>query len=121
MKHKNVKTGLATHFTIRENNNWWNLLKYPIIHVEIVSEYILRYTESRVWISVEMNKYFLCYNRKPGFQFQNSRPGPGFTTHFTNTRGEGTNPYILDKSLMIIFGFVIYSKCLIIQLDYVLV
>ena len=22
LKHQNVKTGLATHFTIRENNNW---------------------------------------------------------------------------------------------------
>ena len=42
LKHKNVKTGLATHFTMRENNNRWYLLKYPIFHVEIVSEYILR-------------------------------------------------------------------------------
>ena len=33
-----------------------------------------------------MNKYVLCYIRKPGFQFQISRPGPCFTTHFTNTR-----------------------------------
>ena len=32
-----------------------------------------------------MNMYYWCYIRKSGFQFQNSRPGPGFTTHFTNT------------------------------------
>ena len=40
LKHKNVKPGLATHFTIRENNNRWYLLKYPIFHVEIVSKHI---------------------------------------------------------------------------------
>ena len=27
----------------------------------------------------------LCYIRKPDFLVQNSLPGPGFTTHFTNT------------------------------------
>ena len=77
---------ILDHFTTRENNNWWYLLKYPIFHVDIVSEYTLRYNESCVWISVEMNKYFWCYIRKPGFQFQNSRPGPGFTTHFTESQ-----------------------------------
>ena len=85
MKHKNVKTGLATHFTIRENNNRWYLLKYPIFHAEIINEYTYTYTESCVWISIWLNVYFWWYKQKPGFQFRNSRPGPGVTTHFTYT------------------------------------
>ena len=43
--------------TIRDNNNPWYLLKYPIFHVEIVSEYTLRYTESCVRISIKLNMY----------------------------------------------------------------
>ena len=46
LKHKNVKTGIATHFTIRENNNRCYLLNYPIFHVEFIREYTLMYIES---------------------------------------------------------------------------
>ena len=45
-----------------------------------------------------MNEYFLCYIRKPGFQFQNSRPGPGFTTYFTNTLSKRTVQLHLHKN-----------------------
>ena len=68
-----------------------------IFHVEMVSKYIWRYTKSCVWISVETNICFLCYIRKPGFQFQTSRPGPGFTTHFTNTPKRSFRKIIIIK------------------------
>ena len=48
LKHKNVKTGIATHFTIWKINNRCYLLKYPIFHIEFISEYTLMYTESCV-------------------------------------------------------------------------
>ena len=39
LKHKNFKTGLATYFTIRKNNNGFYFLKYPIFPVEFISKY----------------------------------------------------------------------------------
>ena len=74
--------------TIRENNNRWYILKYPIFPVEIVNEYTIRYTKSCVWISVKMNMSFGCtlLYQNPGIQYKKSRPGPRLTTHFTNTR-----------------------------------
>ena len=79
--YENETNGLSL-----ENTNRWYLLKYPIFQVQIVSEHTLRYTESCVWISLKMNMFFWYFITTPGFQFQNSRPSPSFTTHFTNTR-----------------------------------
>ena len=42
-------------------------------------------------------QFFLCYIRKPGFQFQTSQPGPGFTTNFTNTPKRSFRKFIIIK------------------------